>query len=81
MKALVTGVYADDWETLSRWIQMAPILFGGRREAPALTVTMPCCGEKRVWRYAHQVPVNDVGRCACGNWFIRYREQYLKVEI
>ncbi len=75
-----TAVYANDWETLVSYISLVPSMFGIRRfGVEALEMKLPCCGETRSYKHTYEIPTSDVGPCKCGNWFIRYREQSLRV--
>ncbi len=88
---VATAVHADDWETLVCYVIRTIVTLGAMGGmglikiravpgAPALAIEMPCCGEIRSWQKTYQIPVNDVGPCRCGNWFIRYRHQPLQVK-
>ncbi len=70
------AIRAYDREALKAFIRSVKSL--GRRGAPVLEIVLPCCGEIRRYRQEIDLPVNDV-LCPCGNWFIKYEEQPLRV--
>ncbi len=73
------GILAKDRETLIALIRSFVGVFIIGRAIPLLEIRTPCCGEYKCYKLEVDIPVNDVGPCPCGNWFIRYEEQPLRV--
>ena len=71
------AIYADNREVLKAYIRSLSRL--GKHGAPLIEITMPCCGEHKVYQQELNIPVNDVGPCPCGNWLIKYKEQPFQV--
>lgn len=67
------AIQADNVGALRSFAESFLRAFGGRVGAPYLEITMPCCGERKVYKREADVPESDVGPCPCGNFFIKYK--------
>ena len=72
MTKWVSMIHATSREALVEFINHFPF------RTPVLEITPPCCGERRLYRFVGNIPVNDVV-CKCGNRLIKYDYQPLQV--